>query len=236
MILWDKWILDLLPIGLRNVRLFALLKVLTFPVLSLYASFVSWRNGMQLKASGTPQVCILKRLIFDELGIIVEIEEGNGKPIDFIIKTSFSDIDKERQLFALLDKYKLAGKSYGYENAEVKFSYEWSEYVCEQRTVFLQWGGFICERKYRPENHIKCNVTGSKITVTPEFAPTSEIIVTIESSWWEGEGWIRHSVNVTLPRNSTTPVIGTWPYDVIFMTASPNINEDDNYIYKIQWV
>ena len=89
MILWDKLILDLLPIGMRNIRLFALLKVLTSPVLSLYASFVSWRNEMKLKVSGTPQVCILKRLIFDELGIIVEIEEGNGKPIDFIIKTDY---------------------------------------------------------------------------------------------------------------------------------------------------
>lgn len=210
--------------------------VFTGPVRMLHTKFGLWKKSMLVKAGGSPQVCMLQKLIFDELGILVEIEEGNGKPVDFIIRTAFSNIDKERQLFALLDKYKLAGKSYGYENAEVKFSYEWSGYVCEQRTVFVQWGGFVCERKYRPENHIKCNVTGSRITVTPEFAPTSELIVTIEASYWEGQDWMHHTVTVSVPKNSTTPVNGIWQYDTSPMTATIDINEDNNYIYKIQWV
>lgn len=53
---------------------------------------------MRTKVAGTPQVCMLQKIIRDELGLDVRIEEGNGKPIDFIIKTTFVDVDKERRL------------------------------------------------------------------------------------------------------------------------------------------
>lgn len=211
--------------------------VFTGPVRMLHTKFGLWKKSMLVKAGGSPQVCMLQKLIYDELGILVEIEEGNGKPVDFIIRTSFSNIDKERQLFALLDKYKLAGKSYGYENAEVKFSYDWSGYVCEQRTVFVQWGGYVCERKYRPTNHLKCKFAGNKVTATPEFAPTSNITVSFDCSVWDFDnGWLHHSVSVVLPKNSTASVSKDWDYDISPDAASPNIREDNNYIYEIQWV
>lgn len=234
---WDKWVIEQLPRALRTTLMYVFCMVFTGPVRMLHTKFGLWKKSMLVKAGGSPQVCMLKKLIYDELGILVEIEEGNGKPVDFIIRTAFSNIDKERQLFALLDKYKLAGKSYGYENAEVKFSYEWSGYVCEQRTVFVQWGGFVCERKYRPTNHIKCNVTGSRITVTPEFAPTSELKITFEVSGMDEE-WnsFHYEASVILSKNSSDPVIGTWQYDVSPIVAGTNIREDDNYIYEIQWV
>ena len=47
-------------------------------------------------------------------------------------KTSFVNIDMERRLFALLDRYKLAGKSYGYENAEILYDCRWTAYLCEK--------------------------------------------------------------------------------------------------------
>lgn len=233
---WRRWIIERLPERLRVKGMMAVCMVLTVPIRVLHEEFVAWQRRMRTKVAGTPQVCVLQKIVKDELGLDVLIEEGDGKPTDFIIKTAFVDVDKERRLFALLDRYKLAGKSYGYKNAEVKFSYEWAEYVCEQRTVFVQWSGYVCERKYRPTNHIKCNVTGSRVTVTPEFAPTSELIVTIDDSWWQGQNWIQHSVKLTLPKNSTIPVIGTWQYDTSPITATIDIKEDNNYIYEIQWV
>lgn len=100
---------------------------------------------MRIKVGGSPQVCMLKKTVYDELGIMVEIAEGDGKPVDFVIRTAFTDTDKERQLFALLDRYKLAGKSYAYENKEITFECLWSGYVCEDNTLGCEWTNCICE-------------------------------------------------------------------------------------------
>lgn len=132
MIKWKKWILELLPTGKRTLMMYALCIVLTSPIVKLYGEFTNWRTKMRAKSGVTPQVCMLRRIIKDEMGIDVLIEEGNGKPTDFIIKTSFVNVDMERQLFALLDRYKLGGKSYGYENAEILYDSRWAAYLCEK--------------------------------------------------------------------------------------------------------
>lgn len=129
---WKKWILELLPTGKRTLMMYALCLVLISPIVKLYSEFVDWRTRMRIKSGATPQTCMLRKIIKDELGIDVLIEEGNGKPTDFIIKTSFVNIDMERRLFALLDRYKLAGKSYGYENAEILYDCRWTAYLCEK--------------------------------------------------------------------------------------------------------
>lgn len=100
---------------------------------------------MRIKVGGSPQVCMLKKTVYDELGIMVEIAEGDGKPVDFVIRTAFTDTDKERQLFALLDRYKLAGKSYAYENKEITFECVWSGYVCEDNPLDWEWTNYVCE-------------------------------------------------------------------------------------------
>ena len=142
---WNRWILELLPGRRRTLMVYALCVVLVSPVVKLYGEFVDWRAKMRVKTGGTPQVCMLRQIIKDELGIDVLIEEGNGKPIDFIIKTSFVNVDMERQLFALLDRYKLAGKSYGYENAEIRYVAGWTKYVCERGELVVEWAEYVCE-------------------------------------------------------------------------------------------
>lgn len=143
---WNRWILELLPGRRRTLMVYALCVVLVSPVVKLYGEFVDWRAKMRVKTGGTPQVCMLRQIIKDEVGIDVVIEEGNGKPIDFIVKTSFMNVDIERQLFALLDRYKLAGKSYGYENAEILYDNRWTAYLCETIrsntiTITFRWDG-----------------------------------------------------------------------------------------------
>lgn len=56
-------------------------------------------------------------MIKDQLGLTVEIVEDDGFPNDFIIKVSSQELDKERQLIALIDKYKQAGKSFSLNNS-----------------------------------------------------------------------------------------------------------------------
>ena len=142
---WDKWVVERLPMKLRTHRMQALCMVFCSPVERLYVDFTKWRKRMRIKAGGSPQVCMLKKTVYDELGIVIEIAEGDGKPVDFIIRTAFTDTDKERQLFALLDRYKLAGKSYAYENKEIAFECVWSGYVCEDNPLACGWVNYICE-------------------------------------------------------------------------------------------
>ena len=130
---------------LRMPRMRAFSFVLCRPIEGMYAEFARWRKRMRAKAGGSPQVCMIKRTVLDELGIMIEILEGDGKPVDFIIQTAFTDTDKERQLFALLDRYKLAGKSYAYENREITFEYTWSKYVCEDNPLRFGWSKWVCE-------------------------------------------------------------------------------------------
>lgn len=142
---WDKWVVERLPLKLRVDRMQALCMVLCSPVERLYADFSKWRKRMRIKAGGSPQVCMLKKTVYDELGVVIEIGEGDGKPVDFIIQTAFTDTDKERQLFALLDRYKLAGKAYAYENKEITFECMWSRYLCEEKPLDWQWANYVCE-------------------------------------------------------------------------------------------
>lgn len=129
---WEKWVIESLPGRLRRSQVIALCMAYCVPIQALYGEFVRWRRKMRIKSGGSPQACMLQKIVKDSLGVNVVIQESNGKPVDFIVQTAFTDMDKERQLFALLDRYKLAGKSYSYENAEVMYEAQWTGYVCEK--------------------------------------------------------------------------------------------------------
>lgn len=248
---WNKWIIERLPRKLRVVGVFALCVAIVSHIKQLYEDFMEWRRKLRIRMAGTPQVCQLKKIVHDELDVDIVIEEGNGKPIDFIIKTSFVDIDKERRLFALLDRYKLAGKSYGYENAEImltstwsRFVCEkmdlrvyWSRFVCEQFNVSVQWTGWICEKEFKKDvNRIYCWHSSNSVFARAEFAPTSEIRVTFNYTAWQGGDSIYHSQTVIIPKGVTTTqsALWAWPDELPFV-ADLNINEDETYQYKVSW-
>ena len=226
MIFWDKWIMEMLPVRLRTVRLFSLLKVLLSPVTALYEKFLSWRIRMRLKASGTPQACILKRLAFDELGIAIDIEEGDGKPVDFIIKTSFTDTDKERQLFALIDKYKLAGKSYAYSNKAITFDCEWSRYVCEVMTAnnILITYYWIEDREWGYIVH--------KLTVQADKPVQSDMSIELTVRLPTGGEGTMQTVNLNLNRGQSYYEMETWVIDKV-ISAVPHPTFDNSYAYNL---
>lgn len=164
MIKWNKWILELLPIEKRTLVVYALCAVLVSPIVRLYGEFVDWRTRMRVRSGGTPCVCMLRKIIKEELGVDVLIEEGNGRPTDFIIKTSFVNIDMERKLFALLDRYKLAGKSFGYENSEIIYEGRWMAYLCEKTRKNV-----ITVTFYRYDYYIELLTIESELPVTSDL-------------------------------------------------------------------
>lgn len=223
---WNRWILELLPGRRRTLMAYALCVVLVSPVVKLHGEFVAWRAKMRVKTGGTPQVCMLRQIIKDELGIDVLIEEGNGKPTDFIIKTSFVNIDMERRLFALLDRYKLAGKSYGYENAEILYDNRWTAYLCEKIrtntiTITFYWNG-------KPgDGEIK------KISIQSELPVTSDLNINIVFFYLiDGESLA--PFDFKLLTGSSSFEIETWAFNGYKeIKVTPEGDEEYDYVLKI---
>lgn len=225
---WRKWIIERLPERLRVTGMIAVCMVLTLPIRVLYEEFVAWQRKMRTKVAGTPQVCMLEKIIRDELGLDIRIEEGNGKPIDFIIKTDFVDMDKERRLFALLDRYKLAGKSYGYENAGIVITAQWTGFVCELAGMESKWTGFVCETKDKDINKIKINRTANRVSASPEFVLTSDIIVTFH-------GNDSYEISISLNKGSQNTVLKDYAVGQPVNSVTLNVYEDEKYKYEIVW-
>lgn len=225
---WRKWIIERLPERLRVTGMIAVCMVLTLPIRVLYEEFVAWQRKMRTKVAGTPQVCMLEKIIRDELGLDIRIEEGNGKPIDFIIKTDFVDMDKERRLFALLDRYKLAGKSYGYENAGIVITAQWTGFVCELAGMESEWTGFVCETRDKDINKIKINRTANRVSASPEFVLTSDIIVTFH-------GNDSYEISISLNKGSLNTVIKDYAVGQPVNSVTLNVYEDEKYKYEIVW-
>lgn len=132
---WNRYIIEHLPIALRKVGIYALLLVLLSPVIYVYNKYLSYSDRMRKQSSYTPQVCMLVKIIHDELGLTASIKEENGKPYDFSIDVTVANTDVERRLIALISKYKLAGKNFLLNNAAVTWVQSWGGYVCEEIMV-----------------------------------------------------------------------------------------------------
>lgn len=244
---WRKWIIERLPERLRVTGLIAVCMVLTLPIRVLYEEFVAWQRKMRTKVAGTPQVCMLEKIIRDELGLDIRIGEGNGRPIDFIIKTDFVDMDKERRLFALLDRYKLAGKSYGYENAGIVITAQWTGLVCELADIGCSWSGLICEKYSRLANVITANFYPEyisaeigyryrKIVITSTYPTASNIVYSFEEKS-NGDVFVK-AYNLQLPKGFTGELIFEYPkVDIPVSNYIRNeelsITEDKEYDYSL---
>lgn len=150
MIEWSKYILSILPLTLRRMGIYSLFRVMISPIVLLYNAYLSWRQSQIVKQAGSPQVIMLKKLVYDKLGLVIDILEDTGKPNDFIVQTDTTDVNVQRRLYALIQSYKLAGKSFTFANQAVQFIQSWSDYVCETLAITQTWGGYVCEALPRP--------------------------------------------------------------------------------------
>lgn len=210
--------------------------VLIAPLQTLYNDFNQYRKRMKIKAGGSPQVCMLQKIVKDSLDIDLIISEGNGKPVDFIIHTSFTDVDKERQLFALIDRYKLAGKRYEYKNAALYIESHWDEYVCEQQTAFIAWREYLCEEKYRPVYYIRCLFDGQYVHVELEKPLASDMNIRIyryDVDLQTGGTINWHEVIFKFKKGDSGIYQANFPYRYHVMTnIALSKTEDEEYIYK----
>lgn len=127
-------ILNYLPMCLRKVGIYALIKVLLSPLVRIYETYLSWIEEKRKQVSYTGQQCMLRQIVRDELGIDIVISSLDGKPYDFMVTIQGKVTDTMRnRLTALVDKYKPGYKSWRYSDAGqddiITYSAEWIEYV-----------------------------------------------------------------------------------------------------------
>lgn len=236
---WEKWIVESLPFRLRSKVICAFCFSLVSPVLSLYNDFDRWRAKMKIKAGGSPQVCMLKKVVYDELGVNIEIEEGNGKPHDFIVQTAFPNVDKERQLFALLDRYKLAGKSYRYDNTNVAINIEWGVFVCELADISWSWNRFVCEVKIKLDTTIiigKGDDRSFTVRCSQDAYPYADVEIKYYCKDPDGYVYSPPAYRYRGPSNETVRIPGS----LILYPNKPNDgfsiypDEDETHIYTLK--
>lgn len=229
----------MLPAMLQQTLISSFMSVFTSPLRGIHDEFSSWKDKMKIMISGTPQVCMLEKIIKDSLDIDIVISEGDGRPVDFVIQTNFLDVDKERQLFALIDRYKLAGKAYGYINASVLLGCEWSEYICERKVLDMVWEGYVCEVRPRTRNYVFARISHGHIYAKFEYPPMSDIRVIYAVYRDNGNNGIELvcSADFRFYKGESRELSMRWfgTSNKFEINVSLSIYNDDYYNYSTAW-
>lgn len=146
---WIAYLYNLLLVALRQSRLGQLILVLLSPAQLASEELTTYSADARLRSAATWQVMWLEKLLTDALGYTVTITEANGLPIDFIVSgISYTDETLAR---GLINRYKLAGKSYILEFANVEVTGQWLNPVCAQTNEYVftgQWLNPVCAKEY----------------------------------------------------------------------------------------
>lgn len=211
-----KLIRSLLVTFMRSNRLAELIRVLTREVETAYNQFNVSVPDWMYKINANASIISLQHHIKRELDVDAVITELDGKPVDFLIEvTGFVD---ESQLRALIDSYKLSGKSYVFKVGSVVYSCQFSNHVCEIELV---------------DNlltiHNSFSVPFSSY-VTSAFNVTSNVEVIIRAVYTTGEMAFYY---VTIPKGTSTSNVtvvktGSFTTEPQIGGASPH---DLNYNY-----
>lgn len=247
---WYKYVLQVLPIGLRTRLLFEFAKTLIWQVPAVQARTLTWFDDARFRASMNASVMGLQKLIERYLGIVADISELDGKPTDFMV--SITGLVDEARIKAILDQYKLAGKSYIFESTAIAFDCEFSDWVCENYTeVFItEFADYVCESDrvvkigmtlgvtpdQQPNEATATVLAFTQVPVASELTITGQIIGTLN-------GQVFHTQNfyITIADNGTSGndvlTIYTQPggvYSLNNMLIVPA--SDETYNYEINYI
>ena len=124
-----KLIRSLLVTFMRTIRLTELIGVFTREVETAYNQFNLSVPDLMYKINAKASVISLQHHIKRELGVDAAITELDGKPIDFLVSiTGFVD---ESQLRALIENYKLSGKSFVFKVGNEVYTAKFGNWYCE---------------------------------------------------------------------------------------------------------
>ena len=140
-----KYVKLLLPPRLRVVQLIELLRVLTSQIPRSNNDFDLFLADANYRVNVNASTIALEKLISYELDALATITELDGKPFDFLV-TVHTTVDENR-LKALINEYRLAGKSYIFKLGTVAYAAEFTNYECEDiiEAYTAEFTDYVCE-------------------------------------------------------------------------------------------
>ncbi|MDR1370949.1 MAG: hypothetical protein LBJ72_12630 [Dysgonamonadaceae bacterium] len=183
-----KFIQDWLFSMFRKPGIIEFIRSLLLEVPKAHNSFELFSYDAKYKANANASVISLEHHINREFDVKAKITELDGKPIDFLV-TVTGTVDEVR-LRSLIDKYKLAGKSYVFKIGEVIYTAGFINFECENiiEAYTVEFNDHVCEE----DNEVYFTVT---------ILPTENSGAANEHKW---------QVKV----NSTKPVRGDLRLDI----------------------
>lgn len=138
---WIAYLYNLLPVAIRQSRLGQLMLVLLLPAQLASEELSTYTADARLRSAATWQVQWLEKLLTDALGYAVTITEADGLPVDFRVSgIKYFDENRAR---ALLNRYKLAGKSYKLEFSDLTIAGRWLSPVCQLTDELVYIGRWL---------------------------------------------------------------------------------------------
>ncbi len=151
---WEKYTRLLLPVKLRTLLLVELIRTMLWQVPRAATAWNVWEKNAWYSANLNASTITLQYLIQREFGVLATIEELDGLPTDFIVNVE-GTVDEIR-LKALIDRYKLAGRSYTFRLGSVVYAASFINHQCEDIVEILN-ASFI---DYQCEDDGVVTITG----------------------------------------------------------------------------
>lgn len=147
---WKRYIACNLPLVMRQPRIVHLLRSLLASFVDLHDRAQTWRVESLRRARYDSSSIMIERMIFDEMGLEVVIDNFDTGSYDFRVRIlSEQTTYDEARLRALIDKYKAADKRYLIGNGNVSYSVIYQDYTCEKtdERFSVEYISYICEKR-----------------------------------------------------------------------------------------
>lgn len=117
----EKYVRQLLPPNRREPVTVALATMLLWPVKSLVDAFNIFREKCLYEIGQPGQLAVLQFRLRELIDANIQVLDADGFRLDFRVIVPFLTVDKERQVRAIVEKYRLRSKRY-----EIKEQPDWS--------------------------------------------------------------------------------------------------------------
>lgn len=242
---WYKYIREMLPPRLRLTRLVELLRVLVFQIPKIGSDFDLSLAQLKYKVNINASVIALEKLIETELDALADIEELDGKPFDFLVNVH-SPVD-ETLLKALVNKYKIAGKSFAFKLGAVDYTSEFINHECEDiiELYTAEFTDYICEEDGINKITLFLGFTGSgsmRITAKARQLVKSDISITGSVVGYNNNQNVLDGGNFNITINAGSAngsddiemnsEAESYNFNVSMLTVSPSSDEYYNYVIE----
>lgn len=146
---WKRHIVYNLPLVMRQPRIVHLLRSLLASLADLHDRAQTWRVESLRRARYDSSSIMIERMIFDEMGLEVVIDNFDTGSYDFRVRIlSEQTTYDEARLRALIDKYKAADKRYLIGNGNVSYTVIYQDYTCEKtdERFSVEYTAYVCEK------------------------------------------------------------------------------------------